>query len=489
MKKKNLYILIVLAVLVIIGFIIWWLNTSKKEINPEHVRLNFIIYHENPIAGNDGFIKNDFLKPLLQSKVNSNANGTEDLIISSVEVRGLKFCIPAQGINILRYDEKTPLNQTNYTSTSRISDEDSFFETWEGGEKFDKIISLLKSVDTKLKLPSANLILNQQKSRFVDSLIICLECSEDVLKMNSPFVYKSLTELRKFVNKQIESFQNAIDEKGVNNSIKVFIYKNLNQLLVTQGAKDTDGDGVPDNIDGCPEEKGSKELKGCPDDDGDGVPNNVDQCPNEKGEPSSSGCPFIEPCPTGDKDKDGICDSDDNCPDDFGQRKYGGCPPDRDGDGIWDKFDKCPDEKGLKKLQGCPDNDGDNVPDYQDQCPNEKGTVNCNGCICTDEEPPKPILTIGLSGSKFQINGVSIRGEYTAKLIAKGQFKTKEFSFNGAFCPANTSESKSMSQQIDTDDLTVTIIVFKNGKEIEKKSFSGLSYVCFSNNDCGFLKD
>jgi len=100
MKKKNIYILIVLAVLGIIGFIIWWLNTSQKDINPEHVRLNFIIYHENPIADNENFIRNDFLKPLLQSKVISNANGTEELMISSVEVRGLKFCIPAQGINI-----------------------------------------------------------------------------------------------------------------------------------------------------------------------------------------------------------------------------------------------------------------------------------------------------------------------------------------------------------------------------------------------------
>jgi hypothetical protein len=350
MKKKNIYILIVLAVLGIIGFIIWWLNTSQKDINPEHVRLNFIIYHENPIADNENFIRNDFLKPLLQSKVISNANGTEELMISSVEVRGLKFCIPAQGINILRYDEKKPLNQTNYTSTSRVSDEDSFFESWEGGEKFDKIISMLKSVDTKLKLPSSNSILNQQKSRFVDSLIVCIECTEDIVKMYSPFVYKNSMQLRKFVNKQIEDFQNAIDDKGVNNSIKVFIYKNLN----SQVPKDTDGDGVPDNNDGCPEEKGKKDLKGCPDDDGDRVPNNVDQCPQEKGDPSRSGCPFIEPCPTGDKDKDGVCDDKDNCPNDFGQKKYGGCPPDRDSDGIWDKFDECPASPGPRETGGCP---------------------------------------------------------------------------------------------------------------------------------------
>ena len=291
-------------------------------------------------------------------------------------------------------------------------------------------------------------------------------------------------------NQQIQKLSFSSINSGGNNAVHIFSFCGNIENTVIASSVDSDGDGVTDDIDGCPKEKGLKELKGCPDDDGDKVPNNVDQCLTEKGNPKCSGCPCeIGRCPSGDKDLDGVCDDKDNCPNDFGQIQFGGCPPDSDGDDLWDKFDKCPFEKGLKKFQGCPDKDGDNVPDYQDKCPNVKGGVNCNGCICSDEEPTKPIITIGLSGSKFQINGVSIGGEYTARLIAKGQFKTKEFPFNGAFCPANTSESKSMSKQIDTDDLTVTIIVFKNGKEIERKSFSGLSYVCFSNNDCGFLKD
>src|SRR3546814_14529130 len=47
-------------------------------------------------------------------------------------------------------------------------------------------------------------------------------------------------------------------------------------------AKDSDGDGVPDDADLCPgTAQGVKvDAKGCPlDSDGDGVPDGIDQCP------------------------------------------------------------------------------------------------------------------------------------------------------------------------------------------------------------------
>jgi len=43
---------------------------------------------------------------------------------------------------------------------------------------------------------------------------------------------------------------------------------------------DTDGDGVEDANDLCPDVAGLKEFAGCPDSDGDGVPNNLDKCAN-----------------------------------------------------------------------------------------------------------------------------------------------------------------------------------------------------------------
>ena len=124
--------------------------------------------------------------------------------------------------------------------------------------------------------------------------------------------------------------------------------------------KDTDGDGIPDTEDNCPNEAGPRENKGCPDKDtdGDGVVNRKDKCPDKAGPPERDGCPEE------DKDNDGIVDSKDKCPDDpedkDGFEDADGCPdPDNDKDGILDKDDKCPNEpetkNGYQDEDGCPD--------------------------------------------------------------------------------------------------------------------------------------
>lgn len=56
---------------------------------------------------------------------------------------------------------------------------------------------------------------------------------------------------------------------------------------------DTDGDGVVDNKDNCPNEAGSPANKGCKvvlDSDHDGVIDTKDNCPNEKGHKDNNGC-------------------------------------------------------------------------------------------------------------------------------------------------------------------------------------------------------
>jgi OmpA-OmpF porin, OOP family len=57
-----------------------------------------------------------------------------------------------------------------------------------------------------------------------------------------------------------------------------------------------------------------------------------------------------------------------------------GCLPDRDGDGVPDMVDKCPDLPGVKMLDGCRDRDGDTVLDHVDDCPDEPGLVRLKGC-------------------------------------------------------------------------------------------------------------
>ncbi|MCD6355373.1 MAG: OmpA family protein [Prolixibacteraceae bacterium] len=141
--------------------------------------------------------------------------------------------------------------------------------------------------------------------------------------------------------------------------------------------KDSDGDGVKDKKDECPDTPPGVKVdeKGCPlDRDGDGVPDYKDDCPDTPGEAQFNGCP--------DKDGDGIPDIKDDCPDVAGLAKFKGCP-DTDEDGVPDPKDKCAaTPKGCPvDADGCPlDSDGDGVIDCQDRCPTVAGSVNNEGC-------------------------------------------------------------------------------------------------------------
>ena len=150
-------------------------------------------------------------------------------------------------------------------------------------------------------------------------------------------------------------------------------------LVVKFGGTDTDGDGIYDKYDACPEVAGLKEFNGCPDTDGDGIIDGEDACPTVAGLATLNGCP--------DADSDGIADKDDMCPNAKGTKANNGCP-DTDGDGIVDKDDKCASVNGPKANGGCPwpDTDGDGVLDKDDNCKNEVGPASNNGC-------PEPVIT------------------------------------------------------------------------------------------------
>jgi OOP family OmpA-OmpF porin len=118
------------------------------------------------------------------------------------------------------------------------------------------------------------------------------------------------------------------------------------------------------------------------DSDGDGVYDHLDRCPNTRRgvRVDERGCPL-------DSDGDGVYDYLDRCPGTPKGIKVDsqGCPPDSDGDGVFDYLDKCPDTpRGVAvDATGCPlDTDGDGVIDSRDRCPDTpKGaTVNEVGC-------------------------------------------------------------------------------------------------------------
>jgi len=149
------------------------------------------------------------------------------------------------------------------------------------------------------------------------------------------------------------------------------------KLLFALGKKDTDGDGVADKLDKCPEVAGLVAMAGCPDADGDTVTDAEDACPNVAGKIENKGCP--------DADGDGIVDSKDSCPQTAGLEKFGGCP-DTDGDGLADKDDACPEAAGTAENDGCPDSDGDGIVDKFDECPTVVGIISEKGCPMKDRD-------------------------------------------------------------------------------------------------------
>jgi len=148
-------------------------------------------------------------------------------------------------------------------------------------------------------------------------------------------------------------------------------------------------------------------CKSDEDSDGDGVPDSLDKCPNTPigVEVDADGCPL-------DTDGDGVPDYLDKCPDTPKGVKVDakGCPLDSDGDGVPDHLDKCPNTpKGCKvDKNGCPiDSDGDGVPDCKDKCADTpKGSkVDANGCPLVGEH-----LLI-LKGINFEFDSAKVSPE------------------------------------------------------------------------------
>ena len=136
--------------------------------------------------------------------------------------------------------------------------------------------------------------------------------------------------------------------------------------------KDSDGDGVLDGADQCPNTPAgvSVDSKGCVlDSDGDGVADYRDNCPGTGAgiAVDGAGCPL-------DSDGDGVPDHKDQCPDSPAGVAVNdnGCTPDDDNDGVNNSADQCPSTAAGASvdLKGCMlDNDGDGVGNHIDRCP------------------------------------------------------------------------------------------------------------------------
>ena len=187
-------------------------------------------------------------------------------------------------------------------------------------------------------------------------------------------------------------------------------FQHVAGIKLAFGGADSDGDGIYDQNDECPEVAGIEEFNGCPDTDGDGIPDHRDECPTEAGLEQFNGCP--------DTDGDGIADPQDDCPTEAGTVAMNGCP-DSDGDGIRDSEDECPNEAGPAENNGCPfeDRDNDGVVDDEDDCPDVAGPAENNGCPDPTVEVIKELNEYSRT-VLFDLNRATIRQESEETLEA-----------------------------------------------------------------------
>lgn len=188
---------------------------------------------------------------------------------------------------------------------------------------------------------------------------------------------------------------------------------------------DSDGDGVLDGSDQCPDTPAGVvvDSSGCElDSDGDGVADYKDNCPGTAAGISvdNVGCPL-------DRDNDGVPDHQDQCPDSPQGVAVNddGCTPDDDKDGVANANDQCPNtETGASvDARGCMlDGDGDGVGDHRDQCPQTPAgrQVDAEGCkfVLTRTEE----LTININ---FASNSSNISEDQYSEIEKVAEFLTK----------------------------------------------------------------
>ena len=183
----------------------------------------------------------------------------------------------------------------------------------------------------------------------------------------------------------------------------------VNQEGCSESQLDDDSDGIVNKLDKCPATpKGEKvNENGCSnsqlDDDVDGVSNQKDKCPNTpKGEMvNADGCSDSQL----DDDVDGVSNQKDKCPNTPKGEKVNadGCSEsqlDDDKDGVNNVIDICKNTQAGQKVNasGCAlnqiDSDADGVFDDVDKCPEEKGDKLNNGCPVVSKKIENKVIEI-----------------------------------------------------------------------------------------------
>lgn len=258
------------------------------------------------------------------------------------------------------------------------------------------------------------------------------------------------------------TYKHAFEDYGIKH------FQHLAGISVKFGGTDTDGDGIYDKDDACPEVAGLEAFNGCPDADGDGIEDSKDACPNEAGSKEMNGCP--------DADGDGVADKDDACPNEAGLPALAGCP-DADGDGVADKDDACPNEAGPAENKGCPwpDTDGDGVLDKDDQCPDVAGTVANAGCPEVTAEVQKQLNDYART-ILFDTGKSSIKAESTSVMVdiitILKEYPNAKFTVEGH---TDSVGSEKLNQSL-SESRALSVKEFLVDKGIEEFRLSAVGY-------------
>lgn len=202
-----------------------------------------------------------------------------------------------------------------------------------------------------------------------------------------------------------------------------------NEAGATPALRDSDGDGIPDVNDKCPNSPfgvGVNQLGCARDSDGDGVADGLDDCPGT------------------DRRAAGMVD-------------VHGCPVDSDFDGVVDYLDNCPFNKiGARVDQnGCPiDSDADGVPDGLDDCPYTLVGVDVdpNGCIDLSMLAKTMVLNIDYTSGSFEIDFNTkdklIKLSRLLNFVKDIKLEISGFTDNIGTAPANRSLSQKRANRV-----------------------------------------
>jgi OOP family OmpA-OmpF porin len=184
------------------------------------------------------------------------------------------------------------------------------------------------------------------------------------------------------------------------------------------------------------------DAQGCPaDSDGDGVADHIDKCPDTPRGVQVETAGDRAGCPA-DSDGDGVPDVQDRCPNTPANARpvdANGCPVDSDSDGVADHGDRCPNTpRGVQvdtagDRAGCPvDSDGDGVPDYRDRCPGTPPNTRVDGSGCPAAiaaPPPRPVEAGGRAYPLPDVNSsrvlrVPFRGQAVLTPAARAELNS-----------------------------------------------------------------